>query len=420
MWGTLRSRPLRLVFTANLVSMLGSGMNSAAVSWYVLQATHSEVALGTLVVLQTLPVLVLMPFTGVIIDREDRRRLIMLLDAFRAAGILVVVLLCVAHRVQLWHLYLMNALVGAGFWMFWPTINALIQELTPEDRFVHSNTMLMAGVQGGWLLSGAVVGFVYNHIGLGGVLFIDFATYIVSLLCYFGVRKGRHLVHRPAASGARERGAVGRFVFETQDAVRFLRDNRAVVLLGISSALLIGTMLAQSVINPPLADRVLHSGATGFGWINAGWGIGAFLSALCVPAVVRTFGTRRSVAISLGVLALSTLVTPFSGVLTVAVALFWVMGASRGVSGVTINSSMMELVPRYYMGRVQNTFAFFARCLQMGLGMLVGVVSYHWGVTAAFAIIALGYAIAFITATWTARLKTQTAAVALESATGAE
>src|SRR5512142_884954 len=232
MWRILRMRPLRLVFTANLLSMLGRGMNSAAVSWYVLQATHSEIALGTLVVLQTLPVLVLMPFTGVIIDREDRRRLIMLLDAGRAVAIFAVALLCLTHRVQLWHLYVMNVLVGAGFWMFWPTINALIQELTPEDHFVHSNTMLMAGVQGGWLLSGAIVGFVYNRIGLGGVLFIDFATYGASLLCYFGVRKGRHVVHRPAAAHAPDAGAVGRFVHESLDALRFLRNNTAVVLLG--------------------------------------------------------------------------------------------------------------------------------------------------------------------------------------------
>ena len=64
-------RPLRFIFIANLVSMVGSGMNTAAVTWSVLQSTHSEVALGTLVALQTLPAVLLLPFAGVIIDRED-------------------------------------------------------------------------------------------------------------------------------------------------------------------------------------------------------------------------------------------------------------------------------------------------------------------------------------------------------------
>src|ERR1051326_2689572 len=65
---------LRYVFGANVISMLGSGMNAAAVAWYILQATHSQVALGTFAVLQTLPALLMLPFSGVIIDRESQQR----------------------------------------------------------------------------------------------------------------------------------------------------------------------------------------------------------------------------------------------------------------------------------------------------------------------------------------------------------
>src|SRR5882757_5146130 len=194
----LGQRPLRFVFAANVISMLGSGMNSAAIAWYILQATHSEMALGTFAVLQTIPAMLMLPFTGVLIDREDRRRLVMWLDALRAVIIVAVAILAFQHRVQVWQLYLMNTLVAAGFWMFWPTITALIQELTPEGQFVQSNTFLLSGVQGGWLIAGAIVGLMYNHIGLGGVLLIDVSTYVVSFLCYFAVRKGRHVVPRPA------------------------------------------------------------------------------------------------------------------------------------------------------------------------------------------------------------------------------
>src|SRR5262249_30173333 len=152
---------------------------------------------GTFAVLQTLPAVLLLPFTGVIIDREDRRRLVMMLDAIRALIILTVALLAFAGKGRVWQIYLMNTLVAAGFWMVWPTITALIQELTPGEDYVHANTFLLAGVQGGWLIAGSIVGFVYNHIGLGGVLLIDVSTYVVSFLCYFAVRKGRHVVPRP-------------------------------------------------------------------------------------------------------------------------------------------------------------------------------------------------------------------------------
>src|ERR1700758_3667217 len=110
----LQKRPLRFVFAANVISMLGSGMNSAAVAWTILQKTHSEMALGTFAVLQTLPAMLMLPFTGVLIDREDRRRLVMMLDVARAVVIAVVAVLAFAHRGQVWKVYLMNTLGAAG------------------------------------------------------------------------------------------------------------------------------------------------------------------------------------------------------------------------------------------------------------------------------------------------------------------
>src|SRR5438270_13952451 len=206
-------------------------------AWFLLKATHSETALGTLIVLQTIPAMLMLPFTGVIIDREDRRRLVMMLDAARAIIILTVAILAFRGKAQVWELYLMATLVAAGFWMFWPTITALIQELTPEGEFVQANTFLLAGVQGGWLIAGAIVGFMYNHIGLGGVLLIDVSTYVVSFLCYFAVRKGRHVVLRPdelRADLLAAESQFSRFWREMREGLHFLRDHRPVVLLGIS------------------------------------------------------------------------------------------------------------------------------------------------------------------------------------------
>src|SRR3954467_7581141 len=99
------NRPLRFVFAANLISMVGRRVHSAAVAWYILQTTHSEMALGTFAVLQTLPAMLLLPFTGVLIDREDRRRLVMMLDAIRAVIILTVSILAFAGKAKVWELY---------------------------------------------------------------------------------------------------------------------------------------------------------------------------------------------------------------------------------------------------------------------------------------------------------------------------
>ena len=399
----LQKRSLRYVFAANLVSMLGSGMNAAAVAWFVLKATHSEMALGTLAVFQTLPAMLMLPFTGVIIDREDRRRLVMMLDAARAIIILVVSVLAFRGTVRVWELYLMNTLVAAGFWMFWPTITALIRELTPGEEFVHANTFLLAGVQGGWLIAGSIVGFVYEHIGLGGVLLIDFSTYVVSFLCYFAVRKGRHVIPRPAEIRSdiiAAESQVGRFRREMKEGIEFLRQHRSVVFLGMSWALFLGAMTTGIVVTAPLSDHVFHAGATGYGWLNAGWGVGAFLSALYAPRAIAEVGWRRSIALSMGLLAISAMLAPYSIVLAVAVAIYGVMGSARGVSGVAMNTSLMEQVPDHFMGRVQNIFYFFGTGLQVTLGLIVGAAAHNISLAMGFAIIGLVYALAFVSSTW--------------------
>jgi DHA3 family macrolide efflux protein-like MFS transporter len=400
---SILQRPaLRYVFGANMVSMLGSGMNSAAVAWFILQATHSEIALGTFAVLQTIPALLMLPFTGVIIDREDRRRLVMMLDAGRAVIILIVAILAFLGRVKLWELYLMNTLVAAGFWMFWPTITALIQELTPNDEFVHANTFLLAGVQGGWLIAGSIVGFVYNHIGLGGVLLADFSTYVVSFLCYLAVRKGKHVVPRPAESRHDLQAAEGnieRFWREMREGFYLLRGNRQLILLGTSWALFLGAMMTGVVVTAPLSDNIFHAGAVGYGWLNAGWGTGAFVSALYTPWIISIIGSRRAIAISMALLAICMIIAPMTPALVFAVIAYAIMGSARGISGVAMNTSIMEAVPRHLMGRVQNIFYFAGTSLQVALGLLVGAVAQA-SLVAGFAVIGLVYAVAFISASW--------------------
>jgi len=321
----------------------------------------------------------------------------------RGIIILGIAILAFQHRVQVWQLYLMNTLVAAGFWMFWPTITALIQELTPEGQFVQSNTFLMAGVQGGWLIAGAIVGFMYDHVGLGGVLLIDVSTYVVSFLCYFAVRKGRHVVLRPQeikADIVAAENQLQRFWSDLRDGLHFVRDRREVILLGTSWALFLGAMITGVVVTPSLSDRVFHAGAKGYGWLNAGWGTGAFVSALYAPPIIAALGGRRSVAFSMALLSVSVALAPISGFLWLAILTYFFMGSARGVGGIAMNTSLMELVPKHLMGRVQNVFYFFGTFLQLTLALLVGVVAQRISLVVAYAILACVYGLSFAASSW--------------------
>ena len=160
-----------------------------------------------------------------------------------------------------------------------------------------------------------------------------------------------------------------------REGLHFLRDHRAVVLLGISWALFLGAMVTGVVVTPSLSDRVFHAGAVGYGWLNAGWGTGAFVSALYAPQAIAALGGRRAVAFSMALLSVCVVVRAHLAVSVLAIALYFIMGSARGVGGVAMNTSLMEMVPKHLMGRVQNAFYFAGTFLQLVLALAVGAVA---------------------------------------------
>jgi MFS family permease len=269
------------------------------------------------------------------------------------------------------------------------------------------------------MIAGALVGFVYEHIHLSGVLAIDAATYVVSLLCYFGVRKGKVTAkQREVPSGVGE-GSWERYLHELKEGLHYLRGKRHIVLLGITWALFIAGMLTQGVTTAPLSDRILHAGAQGYGWLNAGWAIGAFTSALYAPMVIRRLRARRAVTCAMALLALSLMLAPHSRIVPVAVLCFVMMGSGRGIAGIAISSSMMEMVPKHFMGRVQNTFYFVGTLMQLVTSIGAGAIAQHVSLALAFAVIGVMYGVASLTAAWpvSAPVKVSSESIA-ESAEG--
>src|SRR5256885_1725860 len=130
------------------------------------------------------------PLGGVLTDRVDRRYLSIILDLGRAAIVAAAALLAWRGRLELWQLYGMVLLLGVGFAIYWSSSLALLQEVIPPPQLVSANSAVLIAVQGGMLAAGGLVGLVYERAGLAGILAIDGATYVLSALCFYLLRRG--------------------------------------------------------------------------------------------------------------------------------------------------------------------------------------------------------------------------------------
>ena len=153
-------RGFRYFFVAMLVSLFGSGLNFAGVSWYIMTATHSTVAVSLQVTVVTLPGLFIPFIGGVLIDRLDRRYLGVALDLARGVVVLSAAYVAWHGHLQIWHLYVMTLITGVGSAVYWATVNALVQEVIPPSQFTAANAAVLIGVQSGMMIAGAFVGFI--------------------------------------------------------------------------------------------------------------------------------------------------------------------------------------------------------------------------------------------------------------------
>src|SRR5215471_16864246 len=163
-------RGFRYFFFAIFISLFGSGMNFAGVSWYIFTATHSTVKVGLQVIVAMAPGLLIPFLGGVLIDRIDRRYLGIILDFVRGVAVLSTAYVAWRGNLQLWHVYAITFVTGIGSAIYWSTVNSLVQEVIPANQFTAANAAVLIGVQSGMLFAGAFVGFIYNRAGIAGIL----------------------------------------------------------------------------------------------------------------------------------------------------------------------------------------------------------------------------------------------------------
>lgn len=396
-------------FVAMFVSLFGTGMNFAGVTWYVLGATNSPVKVSLIVILVTLPGLVVPPFGGVLIDRVDRRYLGVTVDAARAVMVLGTAALAFMGRLAMWELYSMVLLLGVGFAIYWSTTNALVQELVPREQLITANATVLIAVQGGMAAAGALVGFTYEHTGLAGILGIDGTTYLFSAICLLLLRRGYYAPHEthnvrllsasptieapPEMSEPslvrieEEESAVATVFADIAEGLEYLRRQPRVLALGITYACMMAGVISANVLVVALAKYLLSAGATGYGWIEMGWAAGAIVGGLAAGAVSRK-NPYGVLILSLATLAVGHMLFPFAHVLAVAIAMNALFGLCRALGGVLTQSSIMTTVPRHLMGRTQSAFSVIATILQIAMSFTLGWFAKN--VTLSVAFILLG------------------------------
>ncbi|MGZ4664483.1 MAG: MFS transporter [Frankiaceae bacterium] len=376
-FSALRIPNYRRYFLGQAISLVGTWMQSVAQSWLVLTMTGSGTAVGGVVALQTLPVLLLGPYGGVVADRVDKRRLMIGLQSMMGLLALALGILTLTGAVQLWQVYLLAVLLGLNNTFENPARQAFILEMVgPADirNAVSLNSVLVNAARA---VGPAVAGILIATVGTSICFLLNAASFIAVVTSLATMNRNALDPSLPATRG---RGQL-------REGLRYVARTRALAVPLIMMGL-IGTFAYEfQVVLPLAAKQTFASGSEGYGVMTAAMGVGAVAGGLVTASIGRT-GLRPLVgsASAFGLVILAAALAPTLAVELVSLAF---VGAGS-IAFLAMGNSTLQLAAAPTMrGRVMALWAVaFLGSTPVG-GPTVGYIAEHAGPRWALAVGAL-------------------------------
>ncbi len=372
MFSALRSRNYRLFFIGQGTSLVGTWMQGVGSAWLVFRLTHSPFLLGVAGFADQVPHAVIAPFTGVLIDRWNRHRVLVITQSLAMVQALALAVLALAGVATVWEVIALNVVLGLVNAFDLPARQAFNVEMVDRREDLPNAIALNSSlVNGARLVGPAAAGLLIGAFGEGACFAANAASFLVILLCLKAMRL--RAPGRPART--REGGLWARFAA----GLRYVRAHapiRAVLLLmGFTG--LVG--LAFSTLLPVVARDVLGGGPHTFGFLTSASGIGSLAGALTIA--------RRRGVLGLGGVIAASLAVFGAGVVGLALSrVFWLSLLALTVAGfgairmiASCNTLVQTLVDDDKRGRVMSLYALaFLGTAPFG-SLLMGAMAHRLG-----------------------------------------
>jgi MFS family permease len=372
----LRHRDFRLFWSGQLVSLIGTWMQSVGQAWLVLELTGSPFQLGLVTALQFTPILLLSPVGGALSDRFPKRRIILLTQtammgqAFGLAGLVW------SGRVRYWHVAVLAAIYGLGRAIDIPARQAYITDLVGRPDLPNAVALNSLVFNGARIVGPAVAGLLIARFGVAPAFLLNGLSFVAVLGALLATRTPGN--PDPAGRLGIRAGVWGALAY----AARTPSTAFTLCLVVVVSVL----VLNFNVVVPLVAKDVLNEGAHGFGLLMSSLGTGAVLAAVGLTVLRRGRPPLWALAASAAVLSAGTASLALVGHFGTAAALLVALGCCQILFSTGCNTTLQLDTPDALRGRVMGLYALANAGMTPFGSLLVGTIAERLGVRAACAL----------------------------------
>ncbi len=365
-FAALRHRNFRLFFSGQFVSLIGSWMQSTALSWLVLELTNSAFYLGLVGALQTLPVLFLSFYGGVLADRTDKRWFLFITQCAMMLLALVLGVLVAEGAIRIWLICFLGFMAGGVMAFDIPVRQSFIVEMVGKPDLPNAIALNSTLFNATRVMGPAVAGMLIAWVGMANCFFINAASFVAVLVALALMQLPRHSAnHRMPVKEALGELAV------------FVRSRRELLLiLSVMTAMAVLAMPFM-VLLPLLARDFMGAGPQGFGVLMSASGLGAFLGGLALARRLRLKPPMPSFLGGLVLFLLALLELAWCRNYNLALGLLFLAGFGM-VTHISTGNSLLQLnVPDELRGRVMSLFGLIIMGFSP-LGNLLYGAAAHW------------------------------------------
>ena len=283
----LRHSNFQLFFSGQLISLIGTWMQTVAQSWLVYKLTGSSLQLGEVGFANQIPVFLLAPIGGMVADRVNRHRVVIATQVASMILALILALLTLKHWITVPQIFVLSALLGVVNAFDIPGRQSFLVDMVGRDDLMNAIALNSSMFNGARVIGPAVAGLLVARIGEGWCFFVNGVSYVAVIA---GLLLMKIECTRRSTSDSPLADIIEGFQWVSRTApIRAL-----LLLLGLVS--LVG--MPYTVLMPIFADRILHGGAKGLGILMGFTGVGALLGALTLALRSGVRGLGRLVALT--------------------------------------------------------------------------------------------------------------------------
>lgn len=344
----LRHRNYRLFFSGQCISLIGTWIQQVALSWLIYTLTKSALLMGIIAFTASIPALIISPFAGVLIDRIDKYKAIIILQALFLIESFILAVLTLTGTIQVWHIILISIFIGVTASIDMPLRQAFIVELVDGNEDLGNAISLnSSSFNLARLIGPAIAGILIASFNEGICFLINSLSYIAVIIALLAMHPNKTSSYKTTNISV---------LGELKEGIKYTSESIPIrnIILYLGMASFIG--MSSNVLMPIFAKEILHGGAQTLGFLMSSSGIGALIGALYLAGKKSAAGLGKEICIASLLLGSGLIGLCFISKVWISLVILFIIGYGMVVIIAACNTLIQHFVDDDKRGRVMSLY----------------------------------------------------------------